>query len=179
MKPQINQSKPKKLLFESKVCTRCGGDGRYSFNLIHGSICYGCGGCGQKLTKRGVAAQRYFRELSTVKAADLKPGDVIRAEGLTRGFDAYTYAATVESVSFNCQEVTITLRSKLGSSTLITSLDDGLQMLSGDRKARIAASLAYQATLTKAGLPKKRRVRGSAPSKVAVEGITIEKEEAK
>ena len=26
------------------TCSRCGGSGRYSFNLIHGTKCYGCGG---------------------------------------------------------------------------------------------------------------------------------------
>lgn len=33
------------------TCSRCGGSGRYSFNLIHGTKCYGCGGTGKQKTK--------------------------------------------------------------------------------------------------------------------------------
>lgn len=32
-------------------CSRCGGSGRYSFNLIHGTKCYGCNGTGKQKTK--------------------------------------------------------------------------------------------------------------------------------
>ena len=28
------------------TCTRCGGSGSYSFNMLHGSRCYGCNGTG-------------------------------------------------------------------------------------------------------------------------------------
>lgn len=48
----ILQLRIAKLGFE-KVCGRCGGSGHYSFNLIHGTKCYGCNGKGfvtQKLT---------------------------------------------------------------------------------------------------------------------------------
>lgn len=34
-----------------KTCTRCGGSGRYSYNQIDGSRCYGCNGHGQQLPK--------------------------------------------------------------------------------------------------------------------------------
>lgn len=33
------------------TCSRCGGSGRYSFNLLHGTRCYGCGGTGKQKTK--------------------------------------------------------------------------------------------------------------------------------
>lgn len=32
---------------EYKVCGRCGGSGRHSYNLKDGSVCYGCGGSGK------------------------------------------------------------------------------------------------------------------------------------
>lgn len=33
------------------TCSRCNGSGRYSFNLMHGTKCYGCNGTGQQRTK--------------------------------------------------------------------------------------------------------------------------------
>jgi hypothetical protein len=30
----------------TKTCGRCGGRGHYSFNLVHGTVCFGCGGKG-------------------------------------------------------------------------------------------------------------------------------------
>lgn len=33
------------------TCTRCNGTGRYSFNLVHGTKCYGCNGTGKQRTK--------------------------------------------------------------------------------------------------------------------------------
>lgn len=35
-------------------CSRCGGSGRYSFNLIHGTMCYGCRGTGRQKTKPSI-----------------------------------------------------------------------------------------------------------------------------
>ena len=31
---------------EKRTCSRCGGSGNYSFNLIDGTKCYGCNGAG-------------------------------------------------------------------------------------------------------------------------------------
>ena len=33
------------------TCSRCNGTGKYSFNLMHGTKCYGCNGTGQQNTK--------------------------------------------------------------------------------------------------------------------------------
>lgn len=33
------------------TCTRCNGTGRFSFNLMHGTKCYGCNGSGKQYTK--------------------------------------------------------------------------------------------------------------------------------
>jgi hypothetical protein len=38
-------------LGHGKVCGRCGGCGNYSFNQVHGTRCYGCGGLGYKTPK--------------------------------------------------------------------------------------------------------------------------------
>jgi hypothetical protein len=172
----VSEKKPK-LLFESRVCTRCHGSGSYSFNLRHGSICYGCGGRGEQLTKRGAEAQRFFRELSMVSVSDLKVGDVVRASGITRGGDSYTHAATVTEVLLDDPSAptctskvgdapavtrrysTVRLSSKLGDSTLHTFPEARLELAGGDRKARVEKALAYQATLTQAGKPSRRGAR--------------------
>lgn len=36
---------------QAYTCTRCNGTGRYSFNLMHGTKCYGCNGTGKQLTR--------------------------------------------------------------------------------------------------------------------------------
>ena len=36
---------------QTYTCTRCNGTGRYSFNLVHGTKCYGCNGTGKQRTK--------------------------------------------------------------------------------------------------------------------------------
>jgi|SRR5215472_2009077 len=33
------------------TCGRCGGCGRYSYNMMHGDMCYGCSGRGQVMSK--------------------------------------------------------------------------------------------------------------------------------
>lgn len=35
----------------SYTCSRCSGSGKYSFNMIHGTKCYGCNGSGKQATK--------------------------------------------------------------------------------------------------------------------------------
>lgn len=53
-------------MFESRQCGRCGGSGHYSFNMIHGTMCYGCGGCGKQLTKLGKRQREaWLAELET------------------------------------------------------------------------------------------------------------------
>ena len=66
------------LHFESTVCGRCGGSGQYSFNLTHGTMCYGCSETGVKLSKRGKAAQEYFINSMLVPVEEIKEGDFIR-----------------------------------------------------------------------------------------------------
>ena len=41
------------LTYDKETCGRCGGTGQHSFNLRHGSVCYGCTGSGQRLTRAG------------------------------------------------------------------------------------------------------------------------------
>ena len=36
---------------QAYTCSRCNGTGSYSFNLMHGTKCYGCNGSGKQYTK--------------------------------------------------------------------------------------------------------------------------------
>lgn len=60
--------------FETTACSRCGGSGSYSFNLMHGTRCYGCGGSGKVLTKRGKAAQQWYRDRISRPASEVPVG---------------------------------------------------------------------------------------------------------
>ena len=46
----------------TRVCSRCGGSGRYSFNLMHGDRCFGCMGGNPRWVEL-VAVVDYAREL--------------------------------------------------------------------------------------------------------------------
>lgn len=64
-------------VLETRVCNRCGGSGKFSFNLRDGDRCWGCGGSGKQRTKRGAAALAFYRELTTVPAGLVREGDVL------------------------------------------------------------------------------------------------------
>lgn len=54
-----------------KVCGRCGGTGRYSYNMIDGTLCYGCRGRKQTVAKLDKATKKkidqYFDERFTAR----------------------------------------------------------------------------------------------------------------
>lgn len=66
-----------KLDLEKTTCSRCCGSGKYSYNMMHGDRCYGCGGTGIALTKRGKAARAKLIELQQRPVADLKVGEFL------------------------------------------------------------------------------------------------------
>jgi hypothetical protein len=169
-------------LFEVQDCTRCNGTGRYSWCQMYGDRCFKCGGKKQILTKRGAAAQRFYNELSSVAAKDLKPGDIILDSGLTNGGQVFDYWAVVVSVesavqngSFTTTEGGVTktvdmstipsvcittTHPKYGESSTICAADSVRQHRNAEGKAeRIKAALDYQATLTKLGKVAKRKAR--------------------
>jgi hypothetical protein len=64
--------------FESRMCSRCCGSGRYSFNQMHRDMCYGCRGCGLVFTMRGSVARQYFQDSILTAAGDVKAGWIAR-----------------------------------------------------------------------------------------------------
>lgn len=65
--------------FPTKVCSRCGGTGRYSYNPIDGDRCYGCNGTKVQYGRKVAAIVTEFREaqkrLHRPSAKDLAVGD--------------------------------------------------------------------------------------------------------
>lgn len=61
----------------AQKCTRCNGTGRYSYNNVDGSRCYGCGGVGVKI-KGGVLTQevaaKYIERIATIDTSVLPNG---------------------------------------------------------------------------------------------------------
>jgi hypothetical protein len=70
------------------TCTRCNGTGRFSFNLIHGTKCYGCQGTGQQRTKPRKPAPKW-----AVFGQHRATGSLLRLYNVT----AKTAAAAIES----------------------------------------------------------------------------------
>jgi hypothetical protein len=148
-------------VFETTTCTRCGGGGRYSFNIMHGDRCYGCGGTGVKLTKRGAAARAFFLASQEMPVADLKVGMWLWDD--TWGKKPKFMPVLSVKPSGSCAIVNgqpvhyidvETERSTLGvfpDSTVRAVRDEA------HRKALLEAALAFQATLTQAGKPSKRK----------------------
>jgi hypothetical protein len=138
------------LKFERVECSRCGGTGRYSFNLKDGNKCYGCKGKGLKLTKRGTAANKWMTEKLLVNVEDIVIGDRIQ-DGGTR-FTVMGIKIADESISFGAKfngepwEMGFLKGSKVKT---IPSNEN--------REALLIQAIEYQSTLTKQGMLRKKR----------------------
>lgn len=150
---------PDQTLFESAYCTRCGGSGRYSFNLMNGDRCFGCGGQGVQLTKRGKAAKAFYIESQQVAVTDLKPGMFVWddmygkvakfLEVLSVGESRSCAIVNGEPIPY-IDIVTRRCTHNVYPSSKVRAVRDEAQ-----RKEQVAAALAYQATLTQQGKPRK------------------------
>lgn len=154
----------KGFLFEAQVCGRCGGCGEYSFNQMDGSRCYGCGGHGIKLTKRGLAAQAFFEGLCSLRTDELVTGLKVRI--LPGPFSGGGWATVTEITEE--EGGTFAILTDLGRGSYPTCSH---QATPADRTWRVAQSAEgrrekaeeareYEASLTKAGTARKRKVTG-------------------
>lgn len=150
---------------ETTECSRCCGTGRYSYNQIHGSRCYGCGGSGKKRTRRGAEAFRFLEELRSKRADAFVPGDLMRYDMFTPGGSARIFVR-VTSVSPSKAKVIINGKpseapsvtiegehAKLGKVRMTTSADKIIRQGfdAETKQAQLKQAIAYQATLTVKG----------------------------
>ena len=163
-------------VFEKEICGRCHGTGQFSFNQVDGSRCYGCGGKGERLTKRGAAANAYFLSLCQTPLSALSVGDVIQCEQMSvDGSHRLRYFAQIVEISeprelsrslnhatgewrSNIGVVVKTAHEKHGSSGLAANSETLVRKAQSpeEKAAKIADALAYQARLTKTGEERKR-----------------------
>ena len=148
------------LKFERQHCTRCGGSGRYSFNLMDGDKCYGCNGQRITLTKRGAAAQKWLKEMRQVQVKDLKVGDRIRSGGLKFTIQKITQQehcsrSLVDGVWVENPPV-LHLHGKTTGLVIGPEAKVELQPTTQEQlEYQLGQALAYEATLGKNGKPLK------------------------
>lgn len=133
--------------YEKEPCGRCGGSGRYSFNQIDGSRCYGCGGSGLRLTKRGRAAKAFADAMLDVPVQDVgdrKARYVDRFAGRKYTFTGVEQEGEYFYPLFNGK------RSEKGF-----GLGRGIKVRLIPTAEQIEEIAAYQNSLTKAGKPRK------------------------
>jgi hypothetical protein len=148
--------------FESQICSRCGGCGRYSFNQIDRDMCYGCRGCGLVFTKRGSVARQYFQDSILTAAGDVKVGWIARGNN-GKWFPVVSVepyqlrGASLTNgvmVAYDRPGVDITY-GKVGH------IEDLAEMIPAQPNIEVVAAfriaaLVYQQTLTQAGIVSKK-----------------------
>lgn len=167
-------------LFESRVCSRCGGEGYFNcWSHVAGGECFKCHGSGHILTKRGRVAQEFLTGSMSGPVGDLTLGSFIQYDFFLGGTFARVFAkitAVGESTSQRLGDdgefhtdpntVNITLEhGKYGAITLGgTSLDKIVRIAqTGEQKRdKKRAALSFQETLTKAGTVRKHLAKKSA-----------------
>lgn len=146
-------------VFEKENCTRCGGSGSYSFNMIDGSRCYGCAGMGERLTKRGKAAREMFQSLCSVEAQTLKAGDTVVYDNKRRALQEVTAGpakATFGTYQVGYEDRVVT-RLSFKAFTAYVGADEKIFKVQDEntRQQFLNQALDYQNTLTKTGKPRK------------------------
>lgn len=136
--------------FEIETCGRCGGSGKYSFNLMDGDRCYGCGGSGVRRTKRGKAAYEFWQQSLRRPNTEIAVGDfILSGKGIerTRWEPVISITFREPYLSFGTESMTYGTFPNLSQES-VRSMDDLAELK--------RAALVYQETLTKAGKPRKK-----------------------
>jgi len=78
--------------FPIEECSRCGGSGHFSYNDVHGTMCFGCGGTGFKVIKKAKPAWEAYKEaqrkMKQCTYEDLNIGDCIAHNQIWRKVSA-------------------------------------------------------------------------------------------
>lgn len=156
--------------FETMTCSRCGGTGKYSWCEQYRDVCFKCHGSGQVFTKRGAAAFHVFSESMRVEVSSLKVGDIIHCEATFPNCTKRWFAPIVEITEPRVMGWSGLERKEWIGVDVVTEhpihggYSLGTPLTSKVRKgwsaeakeAKRAEALAFQATLTKQGQPRKK-----------------------
>lgn len=149
---------PDQSLFEAKFCSRCGGSGKFLFNVMDGDRCYGCHGSGIQLTARGKAAKAHLISLQQIQVSELRPGMFIFDNEINKFLPILEIGTKpcgwqivggerIPLIGINTRRYSLGL---IGTSVVRAVRSEE------ERRAQVAAALEYQGTLTKQGKPSKR-----------------------
>jgi len=146
--------------FESETCSRCCGSGKYSYCQMYGDRCFKCGGRGIVLTKRGSIAKDYYESLCSKPASELKKGDGIWVSHSRKFFPIKENpewttkhgCSIVNGEKVPCFVIVTDAVVMQGGDTTIYRVRQSPEELLAKR----AQAMTYQASLTKAGKPRKK-----------------------
>ena len=154
-------------MFETQICTRCHGSGKYSFCESFRDTCFKCKGSGKCYTKRGEIAASFYTESLKVLVSDLKVGQTIRVETMAlRYYAPITYIGPLELNGYSMTNgiktdtyrmLITTEHEKHGESGLLTFPSHKV-VVKHDKESLEKFkqdALVYQESLTKTGKPKK------------------------
>lgn len=150
----------KQTTFEANTCGRCGGTGRFGPTCVYGGRCFGCGGTGAKLTKRGAAAAAFYNGLLKKPATELAVGDKILYEGVPGIIAASWYEITEIETSGTVIGIKGANKRDEGYGCVYNVGD--LVRVAQTREFKIdavAQAKAYELTLTKTGTVRKTALR--------------------
>ena len=165
---QEKQIETRKL--ETLTCSRCGGDGRHSYCLMYGDVCFKCRGSGRVCTKRGQAAKDFLKTLRSKRANQFKVGELFYMESgpFSKGgfceiesiqiVTAAEAQAKGNSYTVDTMDIHFTAASKMGGYSGLTADSMRRRALTAEEKAAtMKQALDYQDTLTKQGTVRKNR----------------------
>ncbi len=140
--------------FEIQTCSRCGGSGSYSYNMMHGSRCYGCSGTGKVFTKRGSMAYARFQENLKKPVSAVQVGDFVKSGNKWRKLEAIgqstSYNIRPDGTRLHYVELTFKGYAEcVFPDSIVQSVRN-----EAERQAALGEAIAYQASLTKQGKPK-------------------------
>jgi hypothetical protein len=158
--------KSEALRLERETCSRCGGSGTYSYCQMYGTRCFKCAGRQEVLTKRGAAANAYLTKLRSKPASELKIGDTILSDGM---LSRARWEKVVEirpgdrdldgGAIINGEVIPPAIVIETPGCRYHTTPDQMFRVfVSKEHEIEtLRQAIAYQATLTKAGQPRKTK----------------------
>ena len=101
--------------FPTIECSRCGGNGRYSYCERFGNTCMKCGGSGRQLTASAARQRKAWIDacLTKTNVNDIRVGDVVIWH--TMGVHARQIVCTVTAIERDADGVTLTFGDRKGA----------------------------------------------------------------